>query len=252
MKIKILQLNILKGQYIDNIVSFVKNNNFDILCLQEVTAGKFSYEEINCLSQINNVLGFNYEKSIDIQLIKDPESNFGNAILFSKKIKLIKKKIIYFDKYPANRNTVFSLWDKIPRTILSLTLNINNQPFEIVTTHLVWSDKPVDTVDKITQGNQLIKRIKELKTPFVLTGDFNVDQKSSVIQKLSKLARNLTLEHNITNTLNPRTHRIKELFPPGLACDFIFTSKSLPVVDFKLIDSPDLSDHYGLLVEIKI
>jgi endonuclease/exonuclease/phosphatase family metal-dependent hydrolase len=252
MKIKILQLNILKGRYIDEIVSFVNKNNFDILCLQEVANGKHSFKNVDCFNVLKQNLIISGIIHHDITIPNDSQSSLGNAIFYSNKITILNKKAILFDKYPSQIKIEDVQWDKTPKSIIGLTYKTNNRIFEIITTHLAWSDKPIDTEDKIIQGNQLIDYIKGLNTPFILTGDFNVDQKSCVIQKLNHLARNLTLEHNITNTLNPRTHRIKELFPPGLACDFIFTSKSLPVIDFKLIDSLDLSDHYGLMVEVNV
>ncbi len=74
-----------------------------------------------------------------------------------------------------------------------------------------------------------------------------------MIAIINSLARNLTTENRITNTLNPRTHQIKHLLSAGLeiAVDYIFISKEIQVKEFAVIEE-DLSDHLGLKATIEI
>lgn len=252
MKIKLLQLNIYKGKYLNNIISYVKSNNFDILHLQEVAGGQYSFDNHNCFEVLKKSLGLEGELCVDLVLPDNNQSYMGNAILFSNKIIVKDKEIIRFDKYPSPTKIEDIKWDKVPRSIISLSCLINGQPFQLVNTHLVWGPTPFDSPDNIFQGEQLIDHLKSLTIPYVATGDFNVDQRSTIVKNMNKIARNLIQEYAISNTLNPRTHRIKELFPQGLAVDFIYVQKSLKVNNFAVIDSVDLSDHLGLMVEIEI
>ena len=250
MKLKILQLNIYKGKYIDNVISFVKKNRFDILQFQEVAGNKYSFGEINCFEILKKDLSLDGELCKDIILPNDPQSYMGNAIFYNDKIIVKDKTIVRFDKYLSPTSAEDTNWDKIPRSILNLSCLVDDKQIDLVTTHMVWGPTPKDSPDNIAHGVQLTNLVESLSKPYIVTGDFNIDQSATTVKNMNKLARNLVQEYNIQNTLNPRTHRVKELFPAGLAVDYIYVQKSIRVDSFNLVDSPDLSDHFGLMAEI--
>lgn len=96
----------------------------------------------------------------------------------------------------------------------------------------------------------LVEYMKNVPRPFILSGDFNLTSDSQTIQQLNNLATNLTLDNHVTNTLNAHTHKAKHLFPPGLAVDYIYTSKDVVVEKFAVVEE-DLSDHLGLIAMIE-
>jgi endonuclease/exonuclease/phosphatase family metal-dependent hydrolase len=124
--------------------------------------------------------------------------------------------------------------------------------FTVVTSHLVRGRASEDKPYKANQAKILLNFLKTLKNPFILTGDFNLNPQTQIVDSFSQLAKNLILQKGITNTLNPRTHRLKELFPKGMAVDYIFVSEGIGVLDFHLVDHPDISDHLGLSLTFQV
>jgi len=107
-------------------------------------------------------------------------------------------------------------------------MRLRSKIIQILTTHSPWTEKPIDTPEKIRFAQKITDYLQTLTYPFILTGDFNMTSSSKTIQIISAFANNLTDKYRLNNTLNPHIHYAKdELFPPGLAVDYIFTFKNL-------------------------
>ncbi len=254
MKLKIFQLNIEKGRFLKDVIIFVNKNNFDILHLQEVSGGIHTYNNIDCYKELQNSLpDYSGELSIAHKLINDSDSYMGNATFVKKPLIILEKEDVRSKKQILISVDESKKWAEVPRTALILKIKSPNSAFLYsINAHFPWSPTPIDTEHKTLLGKKIIDKINTLSAPFILTGDFNSTSDTQLIKMFDQIGKNLTTENHITNTLNPHTHREQQLFPPGLAVDFIFTGKSLPVAGFKVINSPDLSDHYGLVAIINI
>ena len=272
MKIKILQLNIWQGKFLDNIISFIQKEDFDILQFQEVTGGKCSKgglyryprnmqlksPEINqdtvgidCFAVLKEKLGFDGVLAIAHRETGDPNSYEGNTTLFKKEFKVKKKEIIWLKEYDEV-NAKDTNPKQRPRNALILQLTKDKQRFYIINTHLAWGPTADDEDYKLAQAKKLYERIKKLHQLFILTGDFNVDKNSQIVSWFGKIARNLTVENHIDNTLNPKIHTAFQRVSHGFTVDYIFTSPSIKINSFSLVKKYDLSDHLGLIAEIEI
>lgn len=250
MLIKFLHLNIEFGNRIDKIIEFVKREDFDILNFQEVTGENVNEHNLDCFNYFKNNLGYEGEIAVSWRLEDEKNAYFGNATLFKKSFVLKDKKIIWLKEYEEVSSDLDFQYR--PYSALSLKLNKLGKTFQVINTHLLWGPTPDDTDEKLRQGRKLYEYLKKINIPFILSGDFNVDQNSQTVALISTLGRNLTLENNVINTLNPRLHRKKHLFPKGLAVDYIFTSQNIEVKKFKVIDDVDLSDHLALGATIEL
>jgi endonuclease/exonuclease/phosphatase family metal-dependent hydrolase len=254
MKLKILQLNIEGGRKLDDVISYWKREQFDILQLQEVAGGSLSRAGIDTWEALQNELGYRGELVPYIRLRNTPQSYSGIATLFHPTFKVDEKNIFWlreFYELSSFDRTNVALIKNLPRCVLALRFLFEQRPLWCINTHLAWGPTPVDEPYKIEQGQKLISFIKSLKEPFVLSGDFNVTSDSQIVAELEKLGVNHARNHGITNTLNPTLHRAQELFPEGLGVDFLFTSPNLQASGFSLINTPDLSDHYGLRITVE-
>ena len=268
---KLLQLNIYQGKFLDKIVNFVRLNDIDILNFQEVTGGAMSrggeskyegHEEFvqqpinknavnaDCLKEITKQLNLD-NHFLNIMSYKDePNSYHGIATFYKKTIKNISSKNVYMkDPFEIEHN--FLAWEKIGRGAIITKFESENKTFYTINTHLAWGHNPYDEKYKIEQAKILYDEISKLTSPFILSGDFNVIADTKTARMFEDLGVNLTKLNNITNTLNPEIHGAKNLFPKGLAVDFIFVSKDIKVNEFKLINHPNLSDHYALLLDFR-
>lgn len=245
MDLKLLQLNIYKGMYLKNLEDFLSKENFDILTLQEVTGHKAGFVDLDLFKELKNKLDLDGELGVNWNGIGDPKSYFGNAILFKKHLMVKNRQQVWLKPF-REVDLQSQNWPIFPRSALSLDFEFDGKTISVVTSHLVRGRTSQDKPYKVNQAKVLINFLKTLKNPFILTGDFNLNPQTQIVGSFSKLSKNLILQTGITNTLNPRTHRLKELFPKGLAVDYVFVSNGIKVKDFKLVDSEDLSDHYGL------
>lgn len=270
MRLKLLNLNIFQGKFLPQVLEYIEHNDFDILQFQEVSGGRFSKgglwsghrQEltvanlqtvgIDCFKEIKEALGFEGVLNTVLAKRDDAASYFGNATFFKPTLKLIATKQLFLKPY-AEIGEVAMPPQEAPRAALTTVFSFNNKSIiSFINTHLAWGPTGDDQPHKVAQGKILYEYVKKVSTPFVLTGDFNVDSNSQVVSWMSQLGRNLVTEKGITNTLNPHLHAAKVLFPKGLGVDFAFVSKELTVSDFTLVDSPDLSDHFGLSLTLEV
>jgi endonuclease/exonuclease/phosphatase family metal-dependent hydrolase len=269
MSLKLLQLNIFQGKFLPLIIDYVKQHDFDILHFQEVSGGSFSkgglwsgpreqlttanpeMVGIDCFATIKKEL--RYEGILNTTVAKraDHTSYFGNATFFKPKLTLVATKETFLKPY-LEKGEEFIPPQQMPRAVLTTVFSCGGKEISFLNCHLAWGPHSNDEPHKLEQGEKLVAYVKSLTTPFILTGDFNVDSKSQIVTWLETVGKNLVVENNITNTLNPNVHAAKQLFPPGLGVDFTFVSKDITVTDFQLVDTPNLSDHLGLSLTIDL
>ena len=273
MTLKILQLNIWQGAFIDRIVDFVKKEDFDVLHFQEVTGGKLSRGGSNRYVHKKSFLPAQNPENIGIDSLKflqkalsdyadfsvptwkitgDKNSYHGIATFVKKEVSVKKMETIWMKEFTELPNQTAIPIEQFPRAAISLEIKIDSQTMYLINTHLAWSPDDRDNEIKITQSKMLYEYIQNLGKPVILTGDFNVSPDTKTASQFEEFGENLTRKNGITNTLNPRTHNAKQLFPKGLAVDFIFIPHAFEIKKFRLIDDIDLSDHFGLVVEVEI
>jgi endonuclease/exonuclease/phosphatase family metal-dependent hydrolase len=275
-RMKLLQLNILHGAHLDRVIDFAKKENVDILQLQEVTANGMShgglhvYPEklgvgsgqvnptfigVDCFEELKKALSMDGLKINTYAFEDDPTATEGIATLFRPNFNLLDKNVVWLKDFtPIRRAT-----DDNPRTedelrdfgraALITRFGKEGKVFTTVNTHMAWGPESNDEPHKLKQAEILHGAVSQIDTPFVLTGDFNVDPSTKTVGMFDDIGINWTRRSGIQNTLNPNLHPAKHLFPQGIAVDYIFTSPQIDVKSFRLIDEIDLSDHYGLLLE---
>ncbi len=251
---KLLQLNIEKGRFLNDVIDYVHKENFDVIHFQEVTGGQFSYGEADCYQRLQTSLN-NYSGSVSrsLGLISDPQAYYANATFVKKNLPVAATEELWLghftkiDQIPGNNDP---RWMEKPCTALCVQVNIAQKKLWLINTHLPWSPRAVDTGDKTVLGNKIYDFVEKEKKPFVFTGDLNIRPGTKLINHLNTLGRNLIEENSIINTLNLATHKsAARIFPPGLAVDFIFVDRSLTVENFHVVDRPTLSDHLGLFLD---
>jgi len=256
MRLKILQLNILAGRFIDTVAHFLTANNYDLIHLQEVARGAWfdTHQSFDNFGYLKKKLGKGYhgELAIAAKKISDPTSYFANATFYRTKFQLLERKIIWLKKFRLLKERQERAIQDDPRNALCLKLQHNHSVLHSINTHLTWGPKPRDQEYKITQAKRLYRYLKTLTQPFILTGDFNLTPDTKIVKMFETIAVNLIKEYHVTNTLNPRVHYAQELFPKGLAIDYIFTSPTIKASSFAVVNQPNLSDHFGLQTEIEL
>ncbi len=255
MTIKVLQLNIEKGRFIDRIIQFINDRDFDIINFQEVSGGILTYNHIDCMQLLKKSLDQYWVRFVACYgHLDDPSSYQGNAIFIKKSHEFIKEKVLWYKSFARLSKDEAEDFPSLPRNALAVLMKINNVPVWSINTHLPWTKKAyIESEARVELSGKINDFIKESGEPFVLSGDFNASPELKSVTIFSSAGRNLTVENDISNTLNPHTHRAAaSLFPGGAAVDYIIAAKSLEILSFRVLTEPDLSDHLALYAEIGI
>lgn len=257
MTISILQLNMNADNYWDALTRFLTTNDFDIIQLQEVAGAGTICGNIaskrDCFAELEKLLKDKYkgELAITQRFTSSPTSYFGNATFYKKDFSVLSKQIFYLQKNEDLFDSKSENFEDLGRAILHLTLNVNGKEVSFLNAHGAWGGTNLELPHQTEQLEKAIDYVKTINKPFVLTGDLNISPDQPSIQKLDKLATNLITKYQITNTLNPRLHAAKSVFPKGVAADYIFVSDDLGVKKFEVL-SEDLSDHFGLVAVVEL
>lgn len=218
--LKIMTYNIHSGKDLKGentfleMIDFVKENNPDVLALQEVNENKKRGYQIS-------------------QLIK----HFSEIYHFGPHVKISNGYygIATFSKFPiVTRKHILLPSFKEQRGVLHTTLKIDDKNIDIFNTHLGLNAK-----ERKQQISFIQESLRNVKNSFVLMGDFN-DNKPI-------LDSCLLYDTSIWNN----QESIPTLIKFHKKVDFIFVSNDITTVDYEV--SPIiLSDHYPIIAKMKI
>lgn len=246
MQLKVIQVNIYRGKFLDKLVDFLCAEQPDVVAMQEVSGGKVNFwpdKTIDTFYHIKKALGLEGVVAPMYRLRGDPSAYEGNAVFARGNVRA--QKVVRLSPY---RQYAEVPWETegptMPRLALDLAVEISGRTFHVVCTHGAWTKNPVDTPEKIRQTRLLADHLRTLNdAPFVLSGDFNMEPGSEVINIIDEVARNAVYGSAIKNTLNLRTHRAAATIGSGgKLVDFIYTSPHFRVERVEVLDV-DVSDH---------
>ncbi len=215
---------------IKNLSDYIKSNDIDIVALQEVVE---SYRD-----NLTNALGTYYVYG---------KPRFGNNIFTRNinKLKRFNESANIYTKKETIRCKCYklpSLPDILPRVATLVEYKINNKLITIINVHLSAYNK----ISKNRQLKYLYKRIKHIKTPVILLGDFNMNIKSNIMNNFINKLSSLGINHL---EIKGRTFKKSKR---NLPIDHVFVSNSIKVKSIKKEKDKivSFSDHYPVLIDV--
>ncbi len=251
MQVKILCLNIFEGGLLwQAIETFVKRENPDILCLQEVFNGDArqptNYHSIERLKTLLPEY-FSYYSPELLEIAPMGQGDTGNAI-YSRFPISEEKTVFLHEEYRKllrpRREDDFSHY---PKNLQSVVVTIEGKPLHVCNMHGIWGLDGADTKERLRMSKLILKEIKG-KKPLVLMGDFNIKPDTKTIEAIeSKLV-------NVFKGLLTTSFNMEHKKNPGYATavvDMFFASDDVKILS-KSVPSDDVSDHRPLLVKIEL
>lgn len=220
--LRVMTYNINGGRSAKNhfdlpaMIQFIKKQNPTVLTIQEVQRFDPRSHFINEVQVIAQALHMYwvFEPSIHFYLY-----GYGNAIL---------------SKYPLTVQKQLTLQSHLePRSATLVQLQIPGYPIDVMTTQLDLS-KPART----RHIQDILHVLNPLKTPVILTGDFNTN---ALTQQLEPITDQL---HNAART--PQT-----TYPGYGEIDYIFFKGPLQPIRTYALPVP-YSDHYPLISQFQL
>jgi endonuclease/exonuclease/phosphatase family metal-dependent hydrolase len=275
--LKLIQLNCLQFIYFDKILKFLKEQNPDIINLQEATSGNVSDfgKGVN-LEKLAQELGMTvFFKPFTATESENGEFDwFGNAIL--TRLEIIdsgthwlldgqKKTGILTnqennkiqERIKINRNLAYPIVFSQPKNLIWTLLKHNGKVFRNITTHFTVSQKCTETLQMIQETQSVCDFLDNVKDiPTFFTGDLNIHQQAGCITNLKSKMQ--LVNQDSVNTLTPAIHQIfepkyQELDPGlknGLSVDYVF-QKNIKIINSQ-IPNVEVSDHLPIVVEFEI
>ncbi len=250
MVLKYLNLNLwLGGKIWQPTLDFLKQENADILALQEVFNSRDSSlpQHYRTIEGIQNELNYEYTY-FDLCFIKNWNGlkfETGNAIL--SRYPIISQNSLLYDGVFGEYEEKPEDFQIQPRRVQHAQIDIDGFDLNVFNTQGIWGTDGDDNERRIKMANSIVGFINDRKN-VLLSGDFNVKEGTKTTGIIEKNLKDLFKNERDTS------FNMKRKDNPQLASvvvDFIFASPTLNVISKK---SPevDISDHLPLIVEIEV
>ncbi len=225
MQYKFISLNIEGDKHVERQLSFFKEENPDILCLQEITQARFEVLRKN----------FNFDGVFAHQLNGD-----GVAVL--TKLPILSRSVITF--FPGDKECIDqsgNSQEAHDRVLAVAVLDLFGVKVRIITTHL-----PKNSIGSITSDFQhtvLTACLQSLQQfdSFVLCGDINAPRGLQIFEKLSTCYQDC-VPSTYTTSIDGALHRAGSL--PYMV-DGLFTHNA-PVKIHSVRLQSGVSDHMAV------
>lgn len=257
MKLKLVCLNTWLGGYLfDEITAFLREQNPDILLLQEVYNGDpqgerlFKEKQYNTLSELKALLGYQYSHFAPalIDVIDGQEIIQGNAVL--SRFPLEEKEVSFYDVELSVRDPDDQRYELTPRNLQQVIAHVGERQLHVLNTQGIWGTHGNDTQRRLSMADHILKRVAD-HSPLILGGDFNVNQETKSIQKIESKLVNV-FQGQLKTSFNLQRKNLEK--DPGFATavvDMLFVSSDITVVTAS-VPQVDISDHLPLVCEIEL
>lgn len=242
-KISILQWNIWYLEDIKNIAQFLNENKVDVICLQELTINFDKQDHIHTPNYIAKQLGYYvYFQKITFA---SKEMELANAI-FSK-YPIINSRTVWINKEQGSGN-----YDDENRAYIEAILDIYGTKLTVGTVHMSYTHSFKPSERKLQETDALAEVIRDNKSNFILTGDFNATPESKVIYRIEEYVTNCGPNYSKnTWTTKPFSYNGFEVNTLDYRLDYVFGSQDINVVASQVLDT-EFSDHLPVLVEVQL
>jgi endonuclease/exonuclease/phosphatase family metal-dependent hydrolase len=251
MKVKFLSLNLWHGTLIDGCVEFLKNQDADIVILQEVHDGNEENlpNQYRSLGIIKEKLDYPYIDFVPALLFHDPAGNSleGNAIL--SKFKIADQSHLFFrEKFDENYHDEPEQFSICPRVLEHAKLETPAGEVNVYNFQGVWDLDGDNYTDRRREmSEKIIAEIKD-KPNVLLGGDTNAKPTNQAIKNIEQY---LT---SVFGTALKSTFNMRHKDNPGYATaavDMLFVSPNIKILNKECPDV-DISDHFPVVASLEI
>lgn len=258
MQLKLVQLNTLHGgEIFEPMVQFLKEQNGDILHLQEVfnneTGRDFENQPNYSLFQyIQNNFGYAssaFSKTYEWPIVGNQRLPLGNAT-FSR-FNINNFHVVYmpghegfdYEQYAQQQPKDFS---KGPANFIASEIQVGDKKLKSINIHGVWGFDGEDNQRRLAMRDQILEEIKNDEY-VVISGDFNTTPETQTMLGLEKRLINVFKDELLT-TFNGKRWKKPD---PNFVVDYVFVSPNIKVIEHHC-PQVDISDHLPLVVTMEL
>lgn len=251
MKIKVLNLNIFQGNFLNEAIEFIKQQDADIVCLQEVYDGVEPdlEDKYRTLSILKSRLDYQYYDFAPATIDVYPFGKVPQGNLIISKLPIIRSEVKFFSGSLSERDPDDpKTWPVTPRNLQSAAVDLPEGELNIFNLQGVW-DLDGDNFSSQRQAmtETIIEAVKD-KQRTVLAGDTNATPNGRAIKDIKEHLEDV-FGDSLVSTFN-----MKQKTNPGYATavvDFIFVSRDIKVIE-RSCPNVDISDHLPLVATLEV
>ena len=237
---KLVSVNIELNKHDDLVLKFLKKENPDVICIQELLEEKFVFykKELN-REGIFQSCRFERDFSVNPTIAG---KKLGVAI-FAKDI-LKSGSMFYLGKEeeiskPFNSEN----FEKTEALVWANIKNDDGETYKFVTAHLPVTKHGESTPFQLETLDLLLNKLDTLGE-FIFCGDMNAPRGNETFNRLAKKYKdNIPLEYK--TSIDQNLHRVKGI---QFMVDGLFTTPAYNASNVKLVDG--VSDHMAIIAEI--
>lgn len=248
MKLKVITCNVWYARFYDELLTFIRSHDPDIVLLQEVTSGpelQIEHGISNAHQRLVADTSLYGHFAPMFKLVETGGFELGISILSKFPFKQTKS-IYYYRELLKVEHRDFGV--NFPGVYAAGEIELNNKPLWIISTHFLWSMYPEITNAQL-EASTLFKQNLDKVDEFILAGDFNVTDESTVYATISSGLSDDRPE-NTKNSLHPQIHKIKG--SKQLAVDYVFHRSNRLKKIYSEIPEVPVSDHLPVVVEYEV
>lgn len=251
MRLKLITVNIwLGGKLWDELVEFLRQQDADIVAMQEVYNGDDATlpRELRSFDELRKVLP--YEHAAFAPAYRDGRCQnieIGQAVFSKFPIDL--NEAIWFDiPFERPAGSYEGTGEFTPRSLQHCTIRANGTVIDIFNIHGIWGNRDGDDNPRRFAMIDTTLQAMNGKQPAILAGDFNLKNTTQAVAQLrNKL--NDVFGDDLASTYN-----MQQKIDPGYAtavCDMIFVTPDVKVIE-KQCPTVNASDHFPLVATLEL
>jgi exonuclease III len=245
--LKLISINIETDMHHDTVVQFLKQENPDVVCFQEIFENDMHiYEET--LGMRGNFKPMSIHPSIKN---KGETREVVGLAIFTR-----FEATPGFEYYVGDKDTtpIFSKSTDLRilphisnHLVLWVEMVIDEKLFRIGTTHLSVTYEGISTPYQIEQANKLLGILSRFEN-IIICGDFNAPRGLETFSLFSeKYIDNIPERYN--SSLDPKLHKIGGTPDAIKMVDGLFSTSECEISDVKLVEG--VSDHKAIVAWVK-
>ena len=241
---RILQLNVWMGKIEGNLRRFLENNDFDVICLQEVMSSENCNQHLSRLcfnaTRIIKASGmpYHYFSPNWSSELANGSFELGNMIL--SKIPFTKKQNIFVN---GEYITKF-IFGRVPHNNLNVQIVELENGVVVANHHGFWRPSPLGDENSVKAFKKLAEIVEPYNDkPLIMCGDLNIEHDAPAMRALDFM-HDLTYEYGVKNTISGLN------FDGKVACDHILINDRLEAKNF-FVHPELISDHLAISTEIR-
>lgn len=244
MKLRVMSWNLWHGEFLDEIVAFLRHSDADIIALQEVADTPGGPQMAAHIAEATGYHAAHYHAFTTDR--HDPPFQQGNTILSRHAIQQAGAHVLSdLSRYQGTAETE-------PRIAVKACINVNGVGLTVLNTHLAHTTDFASCQTRLDQVDSLTGLVEPRRT--VLMGDFNVEPGSEELRRIGTVMANADPEpEHPTAFLYEKDRATGEITQtePQYRIDHIFVTPDVEVESFEVLDVR-ASDHYPVTALIHV